>query len=232
MRWRPSRIRRVDGRPRSDDCVDLVQDLVGKRHLHCSQGGGHLLHGPGADDGRGHGGVCQRERQGHVRERQLGFVRHLDEGLHGLELGRHLGARGREPVRHTAGPPALGQGLVLAVATGQPPAVQRAPYDDTHPVALTGRQYLGFHLTSQDRIRRLFALESLAAATLGHPVSLDDEVGREGRAADGAHLPLVHEVRQGTQGVVDVAGGVGPVYLVKVDPVRAEPLEARLDLAA
>ncbi len=92
--------------PGSDDGVDPVQDLVGQGDLERPQGAGHLLHGAGADDGRGHGGMGEHEGQGQVGEGHTGIGRHLDEGLDHLELGGHLGTRRREPVGHAAGPAA------------------------------------------------------------------------------------------------------------------------------
>ena len=61
----------------------------------------------------------------------------------------------------------------------------------------------------EDRVRRLLAAEALAAALLRDPLRLDDELGRERRAADDAHLALVHEVGQRAERLVEVDGRSG-----------------------
>jgi hypothetical protein len=58
---------------------------------------------------------------------------------------------------------------------------------------------------------------------------LDDLLGREGRAAERADLPLVHEVAEHRQRLLDVGRVVGAMDLVEVDPVGAQAPEALLD---
>ena len=48
--------------------------------------------------------------------------------------------------------------------------------------------------------------------------------------AEGTDLPRVHEVAQGAERLVDVAGGIGTVDLVEVDPVGLQPPQAGLHL--
>jgi len=170
------------------------------------------------------------ERQGQMDERDARLARQLDQGLDGVELGGHLRTRRREALRHAAGPSPLGQGGVPAVPAGEPSAVERAPGDHPHAVALAGGQHGRLDAPGEDGVGGLLALEPLVAPALGHPVRLHDEVGGEGAAADGPDLALVDQVRQRPQGVVDVAGGVGAVDLVQVDPVGAQAPKARLHL--
>ena len=62
-----------------------------------------------------------------------------------------------------------------------------------------------------------------------NPLRLDDLPGRQGRAADIAHLALLHEVVEGAQGLFDRRLGIGDMLLVEVDVIGVEPLQARLD---
>ncbi len=164
-----------------------------------------------------------------MAEGNPGLIGHGDEGLDGVQLGGHLGTRRREPVRHPARPSPLGQGGALAVAAGEPAAVQRTPDDDAHPVALAGGQDLGLDAPGQDRIGRLLTDEAFPVSALGHPLGLDDEITGEGRRPNGPDLPLVDEVGESAESVVDVAGRIGPVNLVQVDPLGPQPSQARLD---
>ena len=59
---------------------------------------------------------------------------------------------------------------------------------------------------------------------------LDHHPGREGRAAEIPDLAGVHQVTEGRQCVVDIGAGAGPVDLVEVDIVRAQPAQAGLAL--
>src|SRR6202042_3328067 len=54
-------------------------------------------------------------------------------------------------------------------------------------------------------------------------------IGQEVRAADVAHLALVHEVIEGAQGLVDRRGPVVPVQLVQVDVVGLQAPQRGLD---
>ena len=135
-----------------------------------------------------------------------------------------------EAVGHAAGPPGRERGGlgVAPVLAAQPAAVQRAPHDDAHAVALADRQQVTLDRAHEDRVGRLLAAEALTAAALGRPLRLDDQVGREGGRADGPHLALVDEVRERAERLVDVGRVVRPVHLVEVDPVGAETAQAVL----
>ena len=52
-----------------------------ERHVDGAERAGHLLHGAGADDGRGHRRVGEHEGQGQMGERHAGLACHVDEGL-------------------------------------------------------------------------------------------------------------------------------------------------------
>ncbi len=62
----------------------------------------------------------------------------------------------------------------------------------------------GLDAAHEDRVRRLLGHEPLAAATLGHPLGLDDVIGRERRAPDIADLSGTHEITQGPERLVDI----------------------------
>ena len=126
--------------------------------------------------------------------------------------------------------PLVNGGLVAvaAVLPAQPAAVQRAPHDGAHAVALAGGQDVALDGAHEDRVGRLLAAEALTAALLGRPLGLHDQVGRERGRADGPHLALVDEVGERAQRLVDVGRPVGTVHLVEVDPVGAEAAEAVL----
>jgi hypothetical protein len=58
----PPAVGGVDGRAGRHDLVDAVEHVVGKLHVSGGQLGLKMLHGPAADDRRGHGGVSDDER--------------------------------------------------------------------------------------------------------------------------------------------------------------------------
>ena len=147
-----------------------------------------------------------------------------------VELGRHRGPLGVEPFGLAGRPTGLLDLLARLVAAGEEAAVERTPRDDAHAVALAGGEHGRLDAAHEDRIRRLLAPEALVTSPFGHPLGLDDLVGREGRTAGVADLALVHQVGQRRQGVVDVGGRVGTVHLVEVDVVGAETAQRVLDL--
>ena len=69
---------------------------------------------------------------------------------------------------------------------------------------------------------RVFGHEAHVSAALCDPLGLDDLLGREGRAANVTDLPLVHEVTQRPEGLIDVDALVWSMYLIEVDVVGAE----------
>jgi hypothetical protein len=75
----------------------------------------------------------------------------------------------------------------------------------------------------------LLGAETPQATTLGDVMRLDDLIGREGRTAEGADFPLVYEVAEHRQRLLDIGRGVGAMDLVQVDPVGAQAPEAVLD---
>ena len=80
-------------------------------------------------------------------------------------------------------------------------------------------EYGGCSHTKRSRLRRS-----------DDPLRLDDVLGRERRVAEVADLALVHEVAQRAERLVDVGVLVGPVDLVEVDVVGAQPPQAVLAL--
>ena len=60
-------------------------------------------------------------------------------------------------------------------------------------------------------------------------VGRDHLLRRKVRAADKADLALPHELVERAQRLLDRRLLVGPVQLIEVDPIGAQPLQARLD---
>src|SRR5882724_12235290 len=67
------------------------------------------------------------------------------------------------------------------------------------------------------------------AAALCDPLRLDDQLGRERRRPDRAHLSRADEVRQRRQRLVEVGVQIRTVHLVEVDVVDVESPQAVLD---
>ena len=158
-------------------------------------------------------------------------VRHLDQFLDQLQLARVDRQTRIEPAVVERGA-AAGQvdRLALAVAAGEEPAAQRAPGEHAHPVALTGGQQRGLDTARQDRVRRLLGPEPQQPVPLRRPVRGHDVLRGKTRTTERADLARVHQIRQRAKGFLDVGRVIRPVDLVEVDPVRAEPAQALLDL--
>ena len=94
--------------------------------------------------------------------------------------------------------------LALAVAAGEPAALERAPDDGAEAEALADREDVALDVAREDRVRRLRRDEALELSALADPQRLDhapaaelqvDRIGeRAGRDAEVAHLALAHEV--------------------------------------
>ena len=175
---------------------------------------------------------------GHVSHRDPRFVGDSGELVDHPELPLVRLSRHVEPLRDRAGPllrctlcpRPCRDVLALPVLTGQPPAVQGAPHDHAHPVALTRREDVKLDRPGEDRIGRLLAYEPFEVAALTYPVRLDDHVSRERGAPDVPDLSLADEVGERTQRLFEVDLGPRSVDLVQIDVVGAESPEAVLDL--
>src|SRR6185295_13752521 len=168
----PAVVGRVDGDAGRDDLVDAVEDVVGELDV----GGGELrlevLHGAGADDRRGDGGVAQHERDGQVDQAEAGLLGDLGEGVGGVELALVVGQRHVEPV----GGPGRGRGagvLVLAVAAGEPAAGKGAVGEYAHAVPLGQGQDLVLDVAGEDGVGGLLGDEPFAAAVAGDVLGVD-----------------------------------------------------------
>src|SRR4029453_17225178 len=98
-----------------------------------------------------------------------------------------------------------------------------------HPVALANWKYRRLDPASKDRVRRLLRPKAPEGSALGNVLRLDDVLRRKGRAAERSDLPLMHEVAQYRERLLDVGGVVSAVDLVEVDPVGIEAPQALLD---
>ena len=74
-------------------------------------------------------------------------------------------------------------------------------------------------LAFQQAVALLAGDESVEPEMRRGPLRLDDLPGRQGRAADVAHLALPHEVVERAQGLLDRRPRVGDVLIVEVDLV-------------
>ena len=95
--------------------------------------------------------------------------------------------------------------VTLGVAAGQPAAVQRAPHEHAHAVALARRQQGVLDLAGEDRVRRLLGAERLEAVAVGGPAGLDDQLGGVRRAPGVADLAGAHEVVERADSVSSMA---------------------------
>ena len=178
--------------------TSVVEASVGRRRAgrsSCS-----IVRGP--DDRRRHRRVLEHPRHGQVGERHAGVGRHLraaprrGRACAGSRAGRSRSGPARaRPARRSAR-----RSPRRYLPVSQPPA-ERAPRDHAHAVALARRQHGRLDAAGEDRVRRLLAAEPLAAPPLGHPLRLDDQLGRVRRAAEHPHLALVHEVAQSAPSV-------------------------------
>jgi hypothetical protein len=188
-----------------------------------------LVHRPRADYDRADGGMGKHETHGHFGQRQPGLAGYLRETVHGGELGLVAGEGHVVALREPFRAPARVV-FARAEAPGEPAAGERAPGEDAHAVAPAHLKHVRLDPAHEHRIGRLLGGEALVAPPLCAPLRLDDHPGRERRAPEVAHLPAVDEVGERRERLVDVRGGLGPVDLVKVDVVSAEPAQARLAL--
>ena len=209
--------------------VDPIEDLVGERDLGCVELVLELRHRAGPDDRGGHRGVLEHEREREIDEADPGVAGQLRQLLDEVQLALVRRALGRvQRIRaREAGQPRVGGDLgVAAVLAGEPPAVERAPRDHSHAVALTAREDRVLDRAGKDRIRRLLADEALGRPPGRRPLRFHDRLGGIRRRPDAAHLALVDEVVERAERLVDVGAGVGPVHLVEVDVVSAETAQA------
>src|SRR3954447_12719179 len=220
----PAAVGRVDVRAGRDDLVDAVQD----RRVELDVGGAELrlevIHRARPDDRRRHRRVVDHEGEREVDERQPRRLGELRELLGRLELA--LVRRDREVVAagDAVGAARLRRLLPLAPAARQPAAAERSPRDDAHAVAPARRKHVVLDAADEQRVRRLLADEPLADAVAGAPPGPADLRRRARRGADVADLPLVDEVAQRAERLVDVGVRLGTVDLVEVDPVGVQAL--------
>src|SRR5579863_5229985 len=164
----------VEVDPGRDDLVDPVENLAGQHDVGGAELALQVLHGPGADDGRGYGRMVDHEGDRQVHQGQPGVLGQDGELLGRLQFGLIARQVHVEALRYPVRPGTGREVGVLAVAARQPSPGQRAPGYDAHPVAAADRQYLVLDAAHHDRVRRLLTDEPLPAAPLGGPLCLDD----------------------------------------------------------
>src|SRR5207244_6350864 len=82
----PAGVGRVDGDPGSDYLIYAVEDRLIEPHLGCAELRVEVLDRARADDGGGHGGVVDHERERHLDQRDARLFGELRERRGGLEL--------------------------------------------------------------------------------------------------------------------------------------------------
>src|SRR5438132_306523 len=120
---------------------------------------------------------------------------------------------------------------VAAVFAGQQPIGERRERDQPEPVRLDDRHQLIVEFTLQQIVALLARDIAFEAEMDRGPLRLDDLPGRQGRAADVAHLALPHEIVERAQGLLDRRLRIGDVLPVEVEIVGVEAFEAGLDRA-
>src|SRR5262249_25888084 len=131
-------------------------------------------------------------------------------------------------------------GPALAVAPGEPAALQGAPHDRPEAMRLAHGKDLALRLAREDGVRRLRRDEALEVAALADPegfhhppaaeVHAPRLVERPRRDTQVAHLALAHEIAERPERLLERRVPVVAMYLVEVDPVRAQPAQALLHL--
>src|SRR5262249_46600571 len=129
-----------------------------------------------ADDRRGHDRVAQHPGGGVARQRHVHLAGQADEVLDDVETARgprriHIEAR-RDEGAELAGVARTGgvrDGPALAVAPGEPAALQGAPHDRPEAMRLAHGKDLALRLAREDGVRRLRRDEALEVAALADP---------------------------------------------------------------
>src|SRR3954451_3551398 len=183
----------VDGDPGRDDLVDAVQDVGTQLDVGGWKECFELLHRSGPDDGRRDAGVVEDERDGHLDERQAGFLGQHGEVLDGVELALvcrhgHVEPAGRSCRR--------GRGCcgVLAPPAREPTPAERAVGQRPHAVTTHRGQDVLLDATHEQGVRRLLGDEPLQVPLTSNPLGLHDLRAGVGRGTDVADLALVNEV--------------------------------------
>ena len=98
-----------------------------------------------------------------------------------------------------------------------------------NPRAFASRKKLALDGAHQQAVLVLAGDEGREAVPARRVLRRDHLLRRKVRAADVAHLALPHEIVERAQRLLDRRLLIWPVQLVEVDPVGAQPLQARLD---
>src|SRR6185295_11275431 len=94
--------------------------------------------------------------------------------------------------------------LTLAVATRQQSTGKWAPRDHADAVLLTGGQHRTLDAAHEDGVRGLLAHVALAVTALRHPLRFDDPFRRPRGVPEVSDLPLVHEIGERAERLVEV----------------------------
>jgi hypothetical protein len=114
---------------------------------------------------------------------------------------------------------------------GQKPAGERAPHQDGELLVDGDGNEFVLRFARLQRVVNLLRHEGDAAVPARHLHCLHRVPAGPVRTADVAHLARAHEAIERLHRLLERGKAVPLMYLIKVDDVGAQPLEARLALA-
>ncbi len=201
----------------------------GQRPVEHRQQLGQLLLGPRADDRRGDARLVLAPQERQLARRPAVRAGQVGERPPNLDAARRDAIRVDVRLAGLAHRARVGrQRAVRRVPPGQHALSQRGPRQQGEPVALGERDQFVLDAPIQEIVRRLLADVAGEPEALAHGERLHHHPGRMGRAADVADLAGAHEIGQRAERLVDRDLGAGPVDLVEVDVVGAEPAQRRV----
>src|SRR6516164_7234629 len=200
--------------------IQPALEVVVDRELGGGQAGAELLRAARPDDGRGDRLVGQHPGHREGDQAHPGLVGQPAERLDRVELAVvpvtvlvHLPGGAEGEAR------ALRRRVGAGVLTGQQAAGDRVVGDDPDALLAAVRQHLPLDLPEEQVVARLDAVQAGQPQRLGPADGAHQLIGEEVRAAEVADLPLVHEVVEGAERLVDGRRRVVAVQLVEVDVV-------------
>ena len=134
------------------------------------------------------------------------------------------GSAGSNQAGRSAARPSRPAGIAPPVSAGEESEGERAPGQHAHSPALGDREHVALDAARQDVVRRLLGAEPHQAARARRPGAT-----RRSRAAGNVEHPNARILPARTRSVstaerlLEIGVRVGPVHLVEVDPVGAEP---------
>src|SRR5215831_8930288 len=210
--------------------IQPALQLVVDRELGGRQARAELLRAARPDDGRGDRLVGQHPGDREGDQAHPGLVGQPAEGLDRVELAVvpvavlvHLPGGAEGEARALRG--RVGAGVLA----GQQAAGDRVVGDDADALLAAVREHFPLDLAEEQVVPRLYAVEAGQPQRLGPADGSHELIDEEVRAADVADLPLVDQVVEGAEGLIDRRLEVVPVELVEVDVVGLQAPQGGLD---